>query len=198
MIEYRRAAEEDLPMIVDLHIICFPDYFLTSLGKNLLYSFYKSFYDECNLFIVAYDNEKMIGFIMGQLDKSVARRNFERENALSLFFRLFWLCLRLDKEALKRCKAKLFKKKSSGSQLTFSHQSDATGLSLGVLHEYRRKSVAARLMSEFESLLKQYKVVSCTGSVRRENHKMQNFYIKNGYSIVEEASDSVRFLKNLE
>jgi len=198
MIEYRRATEADLAEIVEIHILCFPDYFLTSLGKKLLYSFYKSFFDESNLFIVAYDNEQMIGFIMGQLDKSMARRNFERENAIRLFFRLLWLCLKLNKEALDRCISRLFKRFTSRNHLTFSHHSDATGLSMGVLHEYRRKNVAARLMFEFESLLKQYNVVTCTGSVKGVNYKMHNFYIKNGYSVVEEAGGNKRYLKNLE
>ena len=197
MIEYRIATETELQMVVETHIQCFPDYFLASLGNKLLYSYYKCFFIERNLFAVAFDNGKMIGFAMGHLCPSEARQNFERENAVLLFFRLLALCIKLDKNALERCTSRLFRKKTAGNNLSFSAQADATLLSIGVLEEYRRQQVASQLVAEFESLLKQYHVKSYTSSVRKENVKIQAFYNRLGFIVIEEASDGIRYFKEI-
>jgi len=198
MIEYRRAKQSDIPMIAETHIQGFPDYFLTSLGKKLLCSFYKSYYDENNLFVVALDNGKMIGFGMGHLYPSDARRNFEKENFIQLSFRLLYLCLKLDKPTIERVIARLFKRGNTKNQLSFSHQADANWLSSTVLPEYRGQGVATQLNEEFESLLKQYNVRSYTGSVREDNDNIRGLLKKQGFSIIEDAGGKIRYLKNLD
>ena len=197
MIEYRRATEADIPMLAETHIKCFPDYFLTSLGKKLLCSYYQSFWEEHNIFALAFDGDKMVGFAMGHLYPSEARRNFERKNALRLFFRLLFLCVKLDKPALERCTSRVFKKRSAENHLTFSHQADANALSLGVLEEYRRMHVATQLAAERESIFKEYGVKSFTGSVLKDNHNIQRFLEKQGFSLIEEAGNGLRYIKYL-
>ena len=198
MIEYRKATEADLPAIVDVHVQCFQGYFLTSLGKPLLLEFYKSFFYENNLFVVAYDNEKMIGFYMGHLNPSEARRNFEKKNSVRLFFKILLLCLKGDKNAIERVTARLFKKKSDKTRLTFSRKVDATCLSAGVLPEYRRNNVATQLQKDFETLLKQHNAKNYAGSVRPENIKIQKFFEKLGFEVIEKGTNGIRYMGNLE
>jgi len=129
MIEYRIANEEDLPSIVKTHIKCFQGYFLTSLGKKLLYSYYKSFFDECNLFLVVYDDSKMIAFTMGNFHTSKAKKNFEKKNAVRLFIRILFLCIKFDKNALERVSRRLFPEKRNPDQSAKPSHVDVTWLS---------------------------------------------------------------------
>jgi len=198
MIEYRRATAADIPLIVETHIQCFQGYFLTSLGKKLLEGFYRSYFEECNLFIGAFDNGKMIGFRMGHLYPSEARRNFERKYAVRLFFRILFLCIKLDKPTIERVMARLFRKRAAHSQLSFSEQADANSLSLCVLEEYRRRHVAIGLHTEFESLLKQYNVKSYACSTQSGNSNERALLEKQGFSVIEEVGGKVRYIKKLE
>jgi len=197
MIEYRMATEADLPMIVETHIKCFPDYFLTSLGKKLLYLYYKSFFDECNLFLTAYDEGKMVAFTMGNLHTSRAKKNFEKKNAVRLFFRVLFLCIKFDKNALERVSRRLVPEKKEQNQMTEPPFIDVNWLSLCVLDEYRKMNIASELAVRFESLLKQYNVKNYGGRTRRENIKMQKFFEKHGFYIADDNKVGILYLKNV-
>lgn len=58
MIEYKKATIEDMGEVAQLHIACFPEYFLTKLdgGKGvLLKEFYKCALGDKKIFILAKD-----------------------------------------------------------------------------------------------------------------------------------------------
>lgn len=92
-INYRLATNEDLKEIVEIHVSEFPEYFLTVLGKKLIYKFYESYYENNNILVVAEKNKEIVGFILGT-DNSLAREKFFKEN----FSKIFW---KLSKEFLK-------------------------------------------------------------------------------------------------
>lgn len=107
MITYRKAEEKDIKTIAKLHVELFPEYFLTSFGENLVCEYYTEFFKEQNLFIVAVDNNEIIGFVMGYLTGSTAKRNFEKKHASTLMRKLIFRCLKFDKQAIKKCVARV-------------------------------------------------------------------------------------------
>lgn len=79
--------------VTELHKECFPDYFLTSLGENLLEKYYLEYLIENDLFVLAYDTdtEQLAGFCVGYYQGSEARKVFEQKNKMKLAGRL-WYC----------------------------------------------------------------------------------------------------------
>ena len=75
MIIYRLAEEKDLKEIALIHFLAFPDYFLTTFGKNLLYKFYESYLKNNQIFVVAEKENKVVGFILGN-NSDISRKKF--------------------------------------------------------------------------------------------------------------------------
>jgi len=107
MIRYRLAEARDLPKVVKTHMACFPGYFLTSLGEVLLQKYYREYLEEDNLFILAERNEEIVGFAMGYLRGSNARRRFERKCKCELAWFFFIRCMQLDRLAFRRVTGKV-------------------------------------------------------------------------------------------
>ena len=53
MVTIRAAVEGDLQAVAQVHMRCFPDYFLTKLGERLLEAYYREFFEEDGPFAVA-------------------------------------------------------------------------------------------------------------------------------------------------
>jgi ribosomal protein S18 acetylase RimI-like enzyme len=107
---YRSAQEKDMTSIAALHTRCFQGYFLTDLGEKLLSKYYQEFFSENpDLFILANDedNGRLVGFVMGYLKGSQARKNFERNNRAKLTLRMLCMCATFKTEAWKRVLRKL-------------------------------------------------------------------------------------------
>ncbi len=86
---------EDLPAVVELHRNCFPDYFLTGLGNNVLYHFYAAAVeDPRTVAAVLVDEQRgdVVGLVVGTLNPAfhtrLMRRNLDRF-ALGLIRGLF-------------------------------------------------------------------------------------------------------------
>ena len=78
MIYYRKPEFNEMRKIACIHMECFRGYFLTSFGADLVQKYYEEFFKEKDLFVVAEDeNGEIIGFVMGYLQGSVARKTFE-------------------------------------------------------------------------------------------------------------------------
>lgn len=202
MIVYESACKSDLSEISDLHLKCFDGYFLSSLGKNLIEKYYQQFLYEENLFVIAKDTElnKIIGFCMGYYNPSTARAHFEQQYKADLIKRLLWLSLKLDRNAITRCRKRLlsaFKKKSKVS--TVGCPEAATLLSICVLDEYRGTAhgVSSALFHRFEAKLKENNIKSYTLSVKPDNIRAIKFYTKNNMKHLEHSKDCIRYIKTL-
>lgn len=59
----KNANIDDLNKVAKVHIRCFPDSFSTQLGEKILLKYYLEYFKENpELFYVALDNDKIIGF----------------------------------------------------------------------------------------------------------------------------------------
>ena len=194
---FRQVQEKDLNTIVSVHQKCFPDYFLTTMGTKLLSKFYKEYYDENKeLFIVAENDDDIVGFVMGYLTGSQARASFERKNRLLLIIKVIGRCLIFDKEAILRVKKKIqsFIKK----QPTNTDQpKEATLLSICILPDYQGGKRAETLVRLFENALQKMNKHIYTLSVKNDNIRGIRFYEKVGFSVQKRTEKNTTFIKEL-
>lgn len=199
-IVYRSADFKDIPALVKVHMRCFPDYFLTSLGYRLLIAFYTEYMQEAQeLFVLAEEDSSVIGFVMGHYSGASARSRFERKNKKALTLRILVLCLRGNKEALCRAIVKftsIFKKKSA-LIVTPVNPDKASLLSIGVLPEYRGQSVAQEMVTRFEDILRSKRKHFYTLSVRNENERAVSFYYKLGMKVLRQTDGETVFTKDI-
>ena len=102
MIVYRKAQHDDLYNIAKVHVECFHDYMISKLGNRLVVNYYKEFLEEDNLFVIAEEENKIVGFCMGYIRGSHAREKFIANNHFQLIKRLLWLCCCFDTLAISK------------------------------------------------------------------------------------------------
>lgn len=186
-IQYRKASIKDLDSITKTQEICFPDAFFTSLGPVLINEFYKEFIHGDNLFWIAEDNGKMIGFCVGYVLGSQAKVKFIKKNRIRLILRMLFLDICLDRQALTRTfdLVKPFFKKNKVCQADCNQITlkGANLMSICVFEEYRGGGVSMILVERFENELKEKNVDYYKLSVLKENIRAIKFYEKCGLII---------------
>lgn len=193
MIVYRNASLKDMEQVSVVHEQCFPDYFLTLFGTDLLSKYYAEFLNENDLFIVACEGEEIIGFCMGYYGNSTARERFEINNKMAIIRKLLILCLSLNKLAIKKCFNRLINRKSADKKFI----PDVDLLSICVLPDYRGTGVSKEMVELFERrcLNSGHKISNCTLSVISNNTRARNFYEGIGYQILEEKDNEIKYIK---
>ncbi len=205
MITYRNANKDDLKQIAQVHLACFSEYFLSSLGNDLLEKYYGEYFNEKSPFIVATnDSQGIIGFCMGYLTGTKARANFESKYKWKLSMRLLALCIKLDKRALTRVfdkiKSILKSFKSKNSQKTPDKKVAAiTGdlLSICVLDDFKGTDVASTLVKTFENELKSRDISKYYLTVFKSNLRARAFYEKLGFKISKDKNTELIYEKDL-
>ena len=193
MITFRDAIESDMPAVARLHEVCFQGTFIASLGESLIADYYREFLAEGGPFILAFDDEKLVGLCMGYYTGSEARNAFVAKNKGRLARKLLGLCLSFNKVAIKKCFGYLFsRKKASGAP-----RAEADLLSICVLDEYRGKKVSRRLLEEFEKRAIEAGKKDVTLSVYKTNGRAIAFYKKMGYSVCDKDADEYKMYKLL-
>lgn len=197
---FREVQEKDLSKVVSVHRKCFSGYFLTTMGATLLRKFYKEYYDEQKeLFIVAEDNDSIVGFVMGYLTGSTARASFERKNRSALLINVIGRCILLDKEAIIRLRNRirvLFKKQTSASNQP-NDAREASLLSICMLPDYQGGKRAETLVNLFENALQKMNKHIYALSVKNNNERGIRFYEKMGFAIQKKTNVSTTFIKEL-
>ena len=85
MITYRQAFSEDLQKITNTHLECFPNYFLSSLGFELVHNLYLTYLEKNSPFVVAVnENNDIVGFCAGYIDGSNIEKIFEQKTSTNL------------------------------------------------------------------------------------------------------------------
>ena len=200
--KYRAIDENDINCIVKVHIQCFKGYFLTGLGEKLLYNYYREFYNENpSLFIVAENDDKeIIGFVMGMLENSQARSNFEKNYKTLLFTQLLKMCLKLDPGAWKRIISRVKSKLSVRKTITSAPELPGkfgSLLSIAVLPEYSGQGIGFDLVMKYEELLVECKCEYCRLSVQVNNETAKKLYMKCGYEQYRHNPDGISYKKTL-
>lgn len=196
----RLGTKQDLPTIADIHSICFPNSYLTQLGKahdsknnNLIYRFYSEFIkDNPELFVVADDEERgIVGFCMGYyMDKDDQMQNFLLKNRTKVIWKTILLMLAGNKQTWKKVVAR-FKHKPSVSdwiivndkyeQILNNQRGDL--LSVCVLPDCRGKGYAQGMIDFFLTSMKEHGRRLCLLSVATDNFRARKFYERNGFEL---------------
>ena len=193
MITYRDAVETDMPAVARLHELCFKGTFIASLGESLIADYYREFLQEGGPFVLALDEEKLVGLCMGYYTGSAARNAFVSKNKGRLIRRLLVLCLSLNKVAIKKCFGYLFSRKRASA----APRAEADLLSICVLDEYRGQKVSRRLLEAFEERVIGAGKKDVTLSVYKSNGRAIAFYKKMGYSVCDRDKDEYKMYKLL-
>ena len=195
----RKAQKEDLPQIANVHAKCFPDSYSTQLSKgcafnnnNLLSLFYYEFYhDNPELFIVAEDNNTIVGFCMGYyMDKDNQMENFLRHNRWRVVLKTIKLLLLGNRPTWLKVTSRLRKKTKDDIWVVVNNKYEYIGdslrgdlLSVCVLPEFRGKGYAQDLMDSYLKSMKESGRQLCLLSVRTDNERARRYYERNGFEI---------------
>lgn len=196
MINYRKALLNDMNSIAQVHRECFKGTFIASFGQDLIVKYYTEFYNECPLFVVAEENDELVGFCMGYKTGSHARNEFLRKNKIRLAFRMLYLCMSLNKLAIKKCIGFLTHDKTDGTIRVKTHV-DADLLSICVKDKCKGKGIASFLVKQFEALLTDYNLKDYTLSVYKVNDRAIAFYKKCGMTIIDETTDEFKMYNRI-
>lgn len=195
MIKYRIASLTDLSSVTKTHIECFPGTFISSFGNNLIQNYYKEYIEEDNIFVVAEENNGILGFCMGYRTGSKARNRFMQKNKKRLILRMAWLTLSFNRLAISKCLNFVKSKKTKNEVRKPAAEGDL--LSICVTDKCKGKGVAKKMVEEFEALLKKKGVADYTLSVYKTNQRAINFYKKCGLSFYEDRDDEIKMYKRM-
>lgn len=191
MIKYEDVNLQEMNEIAKLHIKCFPDYFLTKLdGGNgkLLSKFYECSLGEGRILVVAKDDGKIIGMVMGyDMSSDNPRELFEKKAFWLLSRRMLVLLLSFNKMAwarvVSRIKAIFIKPKSTEVEKKLCKYKGSSLLSICVLPEYRGQGVAVELMRRYEEKCIDSGIDYYILSALRSNDRGNAFYKKLGFRL---------------
>ena len=175
----RNMNLQDLDEVIFIHMNSFKNFFLSSLGEDFLYVYYKSVLLNSNSVCKVYvnTNNKILGFIVGSTDSRFFYRKLIISNLYSflilgikLFFKnplfIYRLIMNLDK--------KKKNKEINGAEI----------LSISVLNNVSSKGIGSKLLFEFEKKIKKNNIESISLTTDKYNNSnVLKFYDKNNYKI---------------
>lgn len=198
MIKYRDATISDMFSVALLHKECFNGTFIAYWGNELIAKYYQEFVAEGCPFVLAFDGDRIIGFCMGYYEGSNARSVFLKKNKCRLAFRMFVLCLSMNKLVLKKCWSFVFGSKKSSGTSQPKIKAEADLLSICVMSAYRGHGVSVGLVNEFEKRVLAAGKKDLTLAVYQDNERAIAFYKKMGYTIAGEDGDEYKMYKELK
>lgn len=196
MFLYRLASIDDMNQIAAVHVKCFPNYFITSIGAKLLSNYYAEYCKESNIFVVVEDDRtnKIVGFCMGYIKgETNARTLFIKNNRIKLIFRFALNILKFDFRIFK----KIFFKNKKSKKVTSDHSKIGDLLSICVIEEYRGIGISNALLQYFEKTLQEKNISQYSLTVRKSNIVAQRFYEKSGMAVVDETIEDFIYFKKI-
>ena len=177
----REAIQGDCSTLAEIHMKSFNDFFLSSLGKRFLETFYKACIENPGAISIVCTTEQ--GMSMGFALASIESRGFYRN---ILFANLFTFSLEAIRLFFSRPRALLrlaYNLSKSGSDVGDA----AELLSIASLPEYSGKGVGKLLIDTIESRLKdrQCKAITLTTDYYN-NENVIGFYQNRGFKIESE------------
>jgi len=107
----RLATEADLPQVIEVHLMAFPGFFLTRMGRPFLALLYRGFMQSASgVFLVACNDDEAAAPIVGFVAGTLQPQSFFRRLLSSQWFRFglvsLWPLLRQPRVVgLKLCSA---------------------------------------------------------------------------------------------
>jgi len=202
MIKYRLATKDDMTSIVNVHKKCFPDSFSSTLGNGVLKEYYMSYYDQHRLFIIAEENDQIIGFCMGYESGSKAYSLFINKERINLVLSILKGLLCFNKITWKKLVTTCYNiinkpKPIIYETITHAHKYGDL-LSICVLDKYRGQGVAKQLVYEFEKLLVENNLFDYYLSLLPDNHRALRFYELCGMRKISETRNILVMYKKIQ
>ena len=181
MIIYKKSKASDCDQIAKIHMECFSNFFLTSLG----YSFLKTYYRSCtnskdaiSICAVNKDDNKLLGFAVGCLNSKGFNKRLILSNLLKYSYRSVIL-LFTKPIALIRLFNNLEKKNNKNDRGNYAEL-----LSIGVSPDHEGLGIGKKLLSEFENQIAAKGINIMTLTTDADfNDSVLKFYKKSGYSV---------------
>jgi len=180
MTDIKKIELKDIPAIVNIHIEAFPDFFLTSLGKSFLKTYYKtSIKNKLCVAVCSLDKSNNItGFAVGTLLSKNYYKKLIIKN-ISLYSWQFLIIFITKPKAIIRLYKNLSKTNNPDDDGLYSEL-----LSIAVANNYKGQGIGKLLLDKFEeNALKNNctKIALTTDYFNNEN--VINFYKSRGYEI---------------
>jgi ribosomal protein S18 acetylase RimI-like enzyme len=204
----------DAAELADLHIQCFQEYFLTSMGRPFLRCFYAEFArHDYDFAAIGRDRAtgRIVGFVVGTADTQAHFRSFYRHNMLILPALLLARCVSnrtVRREMWKRTahlKAALLALVPGvkrGASQTISDkgppaQCPVRLLGMAVAADYRGTAVSPMMSQAFEDALRRAGHKRVGLSILPHNERAIGFFKKIGWQVVHASDAGVWFEKDL-
>lgn len=191
----RKADRGDIEKIVSLHLKRFSNFFLTTLGKNFLNTFYTAFLKKPGILIVLVNEGSIKGFAAG----STSNISFFKKLLKNNFFEFIIsgiIILFTKPAALKRIFSNT--KKSERANVVYAEL-------LSIATDHNKKGYGKLLLKKFEEQVKTINKENIPVSLTTDyenNDKAVKFYQDAGYEILEvfesyQNRKMYRFIKNI-
>lgn len=186
------SAGQYLSGVADVHYGAYSrDHFTSCFSKTLLEEYYKYLICNSNLSLVAIENGKVVGFVVGgySVGRGVSQFISDRRSDL----------LKVFVKNPKFIFEKLWSAVSSRlrRRVPVITVSEYRLMSIAVKPSIQSRGVGATLLKFFEKNLLDNNISEYGLSVRKKNERAVEFYIKNGFKPQKETRDSLYFYKEL-
>ncbi|MCM1021751.1 MAG: GNAT family N-acetyltransferase [Muribaculum sp.] len=170
-------------------------------------SFYAEYLNDApELFHVALDGDKIVGFCMGYyMDNDTQMQRFLQKNKIKIAWKTILLLLTFNRQTWNKAFGRLRHKPSNEDWkiINTKHEhikKNKRGdlLSVCVLPEYRGKDYAQQLMESFLSAMKNSGKEICLLSVDANNKAARKYYERNGFELYRtRGCDGLTYIKPL-
>lgn len=179
----RPISENELEIVVKIHLLAFNNFFLSKMGSSFLFTYYRAFLRNRNsVFLGCYQDNKLLGFCAA----STLSKGF---NFLLIKQNLFAFTIQGIKVLFSKPTAlvHLYRNFSKNGSVQFDNQNYAELYSIGVSPEFQGKGVGRILFNNLESSLqrKACEHLSLTTD-QLNNDKTLSFYKGIGFNILYE------------
>lgn len=178
--KFRTVKTSESKELAALHLESFKDFFLSSLGKSFLNTYYKSCLKSADsIAICAIDeNENLVGFSVGCVHSKGFHKRLIIKNFIDFIFQGIIIII-TNPKALIRLLNNLGKNINKEDKGNYTEL-----LSIGVLPVFNRHGIGKELIKRFEeeAKLRNAKEIALTTDLQN-NDRVLKFYFNNGYSI---------------
>ena len=177
----RLVTSEDINSIVEIHLEAFPNFFLTSLGRSFLRTYYSSSLRSKNCIAVCLidDKNEITGFAFGTKQSKGFHKNIIKENLIKFILEISKIILTKPKAFIR-----LYKNLEKPKTVNDDNGDYAELLSIGISSKYKGKGLGKLIIDHFENevLNKGCKKLSLTTDFYN-NDDVINFYKSKNYNV---------------